>query len=107
MRTRHALLEHLWRSVIDGHSSDASLREQIAYAKSHPGAPFTAAASAIERLVAQGVSPSDICTIQRDASYRAVFATLYSLDDPGVEGNDVLMLHESLLEADPSGKEGR
>jgi hypothetical protein len=36
-----------------------------------------------------------------------VFGTLYALSDPGVEDNDVEMLHESLLSADPSGREGR
>jgi hypothetical protein len=36
-----------------------------------------------------------------------VFATLYALDDPGVENGEVFMLHESLLTADPSGLEGR
>jgi hypothetical protein len=29
------------------------------------------------------------------------------LDDPGIDDGDVIGLHESLLGADPSGKEGR
>jgi hypothetical protein len=37
----------------------------------------------------------------------AVFQTLYALDDPGVDDDNVFMLHESLLTADPSGMEGR
>lgn len=61
----------------------------------------------MERLLAVGVSIQDICTIRRDAAYRAVFATLYALDDPGVEGGDVFMLHESLLSTDLTGKDGR
>jgi hypothetical protein len=45
--------------------------------------------------------------IARHAAYEAVFGTLYALSDPGVDDNDIEMMHESLLSADPSGKEGR
>ena len=43
----------------------------------------------------------------RNTAYEAVFSTLYAIGDPGVDGNDVFMLHEDLLSADPSGMEGR
>jgi len=43
--------------------------------------------------------------LKRFAAYEAAFGLLYMLEDPGVE--DATMLHESLLAADPSGKEGR
>jgi hypothetical protein len=29
------------------------------------------------------------------------------LGDPGIDDNDIEMMHESLLGSDPSGKEGR
>jgi hypothetical protein len=58
-------------------------------------------------MLAAGAQPKDICLIRRDAAYRAVFQTLYALGDPGVEDDDVFMLHESLLISDPSGMEGR
>jgi hypothetical protein len=45
--------------------------------------------------------------ILRSAAYDAVFGTLHSIGDPGVDDNDVFMLHEELLMADPSGQEGR
>jgi hypothetical protein len=45
------------------------------------------------------VSPQDLCRIQHAAAYEAVFGTLYALDDPGVDGNDVFGLHEILLSA--------
>jgi hypothetical protein len=32
---------------------------------------------------------------------------LYMLDDPGVDDDDNKMMHEELLTADPSGKDGR
>jgi hypothetical protein len=43
----------------------------------------------------------------REAAYGAVFSTLYGIGDPGVDGDEVFMLHEELLMADPSGMEGR
>jgi hypothetical protein len=49
----------------------------------------------------------DLSLIARFAAYEAVFGTRYALSDPDVEDNDVEMLHESLLSADPSGREGR
>jgi hypothetical protein len=107
MRTREALLKHLWQTAIDSNLCGGDIAEVIAFAKAHPGAPFTEARSVMERLLASGVLAQDICTLRRDAAYRAVFRTLYSLDDPGVDGDDVMMLHESLLGADPNGIEGR
>jgi hypothetical protein len=107
MRTREALLKHLWQTAIDLHLCEDHIADSIAYARTHLGAPFTEAASVMERLLASGVSARDICTLRRDAAYRAVFTTLYSLGDPGVDDDDVMMLHESLLGADPSGREGR
>src|SRR5882757_7091236 len=105
MRTREALLEYRWQTAIDSNLDESGIAEQIAFGKTHPGSPFTDAASVMERLLAIGVSAKDICTIRRDAAYRAVFQTLYSLNDPGVDGDDVMMLHESLLGTDPSGNE--
>jgi len=107
MRTRDALLRHLWQTVIDVQLDEATLQSDIHYAEDHPGRPFTQAGAIIGRLLKSGISASDICAIRREAAYRAVFSTLYALDDPGVDGDDVLMLHESLLGADPSGREGR
>src|SRR5579863_5756947 len=37
----------------------------------------------------------------RLASYEAAFQLLYMLEDPGVDGNDHVMMHEDLLGADP------
>lgn len=54
-----------------------------------------------------GVSARDINLIRRHAAYDALFSTLYSIGDPGVDDDDVFILHESLLSADPSGLEGR
>jgi hypothetical protein len=59
------------------------------------------------RLLASGAAREDLSLIARRASYEAVFRVLYMLDDPGVDGDDNKMMHEELLGADPSGREGR
>ena len=41
------------------------------------------------------------------SAYEAVFGTLYTINDPGVDNHDVFMLHEHILMADPSGMDGR
>jgi hypothetical protein len=43
--------------------------------------------------------------IFRAIAYEAVFATLYSMSDPGLP-EDNIGLHEDLLTSDPSGMEG-
>jgi hypothetical protein len=45
--------------------------------------------------------------VARAAAYSSAFGTLYAPGDPGVDDNDIEMRHESLLTADPSGKDGR
>jgi hypothetical protein len=69
--------------------------------------PFAEVGSALKRLLAKGVDRRDLCVIARFANYEAVFSLLYMLDDPGVDDDDNKMMHEELLTADPSGREGR
>ena len=107
MPTQEELLVHLWKSVINSNMDETSLQRTVEDDARRPGEPFADTGPAISRLLALGASPRDICLIMRYASYSAVFSTLYALDDPGVDGDNVFMLHESLLTSDPSGMEGR
>jgi hypothetical protein len=105
--TQTDLLEHLWREVINRKLDVAALHRMVAMSKRRPDDPFADTGAAIERLLSLGASARDIGLIQRHAAYEAVFQTLYALNDPGVDDGDVFMLHERLLTADPSGREGR
>ena len=107
MSSREELLPHLWTEVINPHLKVEGLDQMISRAKANPDEPFADGGPALERLLALGADPHDICLLMRDAAYGAVFSTLYSIDDPGVDGDDVFILHEELLMADPSGMEGR
>jgi len=107
MATREELLAHLWHHVINVNMDASALHAAIAVHELTPAEPFADTGAAISRLLALGAQPRDVSLLRRDAAYSAVFQTLYALGDPGVDGDDVFMLFEELLSADPSGLEGR
>ena len=76
-------------------------------ARTRPDGAFADAGQALARLLAAGADRGDIGAVARVAAYEAVFSLLYMLGDPGVDGGEAALLHESLLSADPSGREGR
>ncbi|MCB1560275.1 MAG: hypothetical protein KDI75_04150 [Xanthomonadales bacterium] len=93
--------------MINVYLNPSSLQANVAEARRHPEGPFADAGFAVERLLASGVDPNDVCLAMRQAVYEATFSTLYALGDPGVDDDDVFMLFEELLTSDPSGLEGR
>jgi hypothetical protein len=93
--------------VIDAYFRDDALDNIIANCARNPDGPFGDTGPAIKRLLAAGASSRDLRLVMRATAYEAVFGTLYALNDPGVGDNDVFMLHEELLTADPSGMDGR
>lgn len=107
MATRAAFLKQAWEEIINAPMSGRWVDNVIASAKSKPEAPFADLGPALERLIACGADRRDLSLIARHASYEAVFGILCNLDDPGVDDDDDVMMHEGLLKADPSGKEGR
>jgi hypothetical protein len=108
MPSRVELLRHLWNEVIEVLGREDGFENLIAYSARDPHAPFADAGPAMKRVLAAGTSRRDLSIVLRSTAYEAVFGTLYALGDPGVaDGEDVFMLHEELLTADPSGREGR
>ena len=105
--SRQDFLRHLWDDVINPPMEERWIDNAIRAAERKPDGPFADAGPALTRLLAAGAARRDLSVIARFAAYEAVFGTLYALSDPGVEGGDVEILHESLLSADPSGREGR
>ncbi|OWK37812.1 hypothetical protein FRUB_06932 [Fimbriiglobus ruber] len=79
----------------------------VAETQTRPSGSFADAGHAISRLLAAGADRGDLAAVARAIAYETAFSLLYMLDDPGVDGGAVFMLHESLLSADPSGREGR
>ena len=101
MASREELVEHLWRELINPLADPSTLDNIVANCRRNPEGTFAEVGPAIERALAAGVSPEDLCLIQRCAAYEAVFGTLYAIGDPGVDDNDVFGLYE-ILGASPS-----
>jgi hypothetical protein len=97
----------MWEEVINPTMQEHWIDNVIRESERNPSAPFADLGHALKRLVAAGADRRDLSLVARHAAYEAVFGTLYALSDPGVDDNEVEMMHESLLSADPSGKEGR
>jgi hypothetical protein len=105
--SRSEFLAQLWREVINAQLDHETLQNEIAASKRKPDNPFADTGPALERLLALGAAPQDICLVRRSTAYEAVFATLYALDNPGVNDQEAGGLYEDLLGADPSGLDGR
>ncbi|MGW3106536.1 hypothetical protein [Streptomyces sp. NPDC001100] len=108
---RSVLLRGLWRDAVDGWDAPGAV-DQIPAAR---------------RLLAAGADRDDLIRLVRAVAYKAVFATLDTLDeggpvhDPDAVGGWVVMgtdadgsptghvlagLHEDLLTSDPGGCDG-
>jgi hypothetical protein len=105
MATREEFLKQIWQGI-NAPMEEHWIANSIRVFERHPDDPFADTGEALKRLLALGASPRDLSLLQRDASYQTAFSLLYALSDPGIDGNDVGMLHELLLTADPSGLDG-
>ena len=103
MASREDLVDHLWQEIINPLADPSTLDNIVANCKRAPEGAFAGVGPAIERALAADVSPEDICLVNRAATYEAVFDTLYAIDDPGVDNNDVFGLYE-ILATSPSVK---
>src|SRR5207249_8002833 len=102
MASREEILKQLWTETINPVMQEHWIDNAIRESERSPDAPFADLGPALRRLLAVGATRRDLSLIARHAAYEAVFGTLYRFSDPGVDDNDVEMLHESLLSADPS-----
>src|SRR5580704_15976171 len=107
MATREQFLREIWDGVINPAMQEHWIDTTIQESEKKPHAPFADLGPVLKRLLAAGADRRDLSLIAREAAYEAVFGTLYAVSDPGVDDNNIEMMHESLLTADPSGKEGR
>jgi hypothetical protein len=126
---RYVILHHLWTETIDPCRDDlAWIDNLIQDARRDPKGPFADAGQALERILAAGAKPRDVGLLARFLAYEAAFSVIHTLDygyDPEredelpgwalverdesgqVTGREIDALHESLLEIDPTGREGR
>ncbi len=106
MATQEEFLDLVWQDI-NGSMQEHWIENVIRASENHPNAPFADLGPALKRLLSLGASKRDLSLLARHASYEQAFSLLYHLSDPGIDDNEIEMLHESLLAADPSGLEGR
>ena len=123
---RFLFLRQVWREVLD--ENDVSwIQNQIGLSKRDPGAPCSGIGPALQRVLAKGADPQDITDIVRTMQYQLLFRICYLLSDPSIPEPElqdfswglfqlnsdgeivdtIEALHESVLEADPTGREMR
>lgn len=106
MTPREEFLHRLWCDINAAMQEDW-IDRRIASDERRPDAPFADTGPALRRLLALGADRRDLALLWRDASYGAAFGTLYGIDESGIDPAEVCGLYESILSADPSGREGR
>lgn len=106
MATQEEFHDRIWQDL-NRYMQEQWIDNVIAYSEQDPNAPFADVGPALKRLLALGASRRDLSLIARHAAYEQAFTVLEQLEDPGIDDNEFEGLHEGLLGADPSGKEGR
>ena len=107
MATQSEFLRQVWDENINGYMAGLWIDNVIKSSEKDSNAPFADLGPVLKRLRGLGASNDELSLIARFAAYETSFGILYMLDDPGIDDDDYKMMHESLLGADPSGKEGR
>lgn len=127
---RFLFLRQGWKGVC-GENDDSWIDHQIAHFHGRPDEPYAGIGRALERLLALGADRRDILDLVRGTQAEALFNFSYLLSDPNLQGDEVKevremgwalvetdregkptgrgidLLHESVLEMDPTRREMR
>jgi hypothetical protein len=130
---RFLFLRGMWKGVVSEGDTEW-IDAYVAMSKRDPDAPLSGVGAALQRLLAGGADPSDLCDLVRGMQYETLFSVAYLLDDPSPAWDDIQAdvpeledvawglweedgderpvrridgLHESALDTDPTGREMR
>lgn len=108
MVSKPKFLESIWHELIDPwlteHWIDNCLRN-IEQGKA--SSPFGEVDMIVKRLLECGASREELSRLARFAAYETAFGFVCMIEDHRVPRRSVEGLHEGLLGADPSGRDGR
>ncbi len=107
MTRREQFLRLVWDEVINSAMAEHWIDNSIRASELEPNGSFSDEGEVVKRLLALGASRRDLSLLVRSASYEAAFSVLYMLGEQQLDMDDLFMLHEELLMADPTGMEGR
>jgi len=123
---RFLFLRAAWSKVVS--ESDASwISAQVAQAEADADAPYAGVGQSLKSLLAKGATAEEITDVVRGKQAELLFEFCYLLEDPNLREPEVRdtawglflldesdapterlgMLHESVLETDPTGREMR
>jgi hypothetical protein len=124
---RFVFLHQAWKNIIPDRDT-TWITPLIEEADKKPNDPGAAAGPALRRMLQAGVNPQDITDVVRVMQWHILFDLMYQLSDPSIveypsknmkhvqwmlfEVDDdenpidrIDMLHESVLDTDPTGRE--
>lgn len=107
MAAKKGFSERAWEEIINSGMDGKWIDALIADAKKKPDGPFADLGPVLEAMLKKGVNRDDICRLVRFANYEAVFSTVMLAGEEELDAEALESVHEELLTADPSGKEGR
>ncbi|MEO6436418.1 MAG: hypothetical protein ABIP55_11765, partial [Tepidisphaeraceae bacterium] len=107
MAVKKGFSERAWEEIINGGMDGKWIDALIERSRTSPDEPFADAGPLLDGMLSKGVSREDICRLLRFANYETVFATVMLAAEEELDAESLEGVHEELLSADPSGKEGR
>ncbi len=108
MTARDDLLQEVW-AQIDVFLEGAWIENWLAMeTEDDKDRAFAEVAPIVRRLLECGASREELSRLLRWAAYETAFEVLVLIDEAGATpDSEFACLHESLLTADPTGREGR
>lgn len=121
LEVRRALLSMAWEQIVQP-GDFAWIQGFVSRSREEKNAPGSGAGRALEKLLQGGAEPAEITEVVRLMQFEAIFGLLYCLEDPphsaytwrifqvnedGEPIEAISAAYESLLSADPTGKELR
>jgi hypothetical protein len=105
-RKEKEFMAALWEGIGEVEVGSATLSDQIPDVP-EKNEPFGDVRPAVGRLFKAGVKPGDLDLISRWQRFDATVELLRLFERVGITEAEEVMLHESILSAEPSGKEAR
>jgi len=96
-----------WEEIINGDMTGGWIDGTIEAARNRPDDPFADSGPLLQAILKKGVTKADICRLARHIRYETVFETVQLAAEEELDSEQLEGVHEELLMADPSGKDGR
>ena len=107
MAAKKGFSERAWDEIINDDMAGDWIDGVIELARKRPDDPFADSGLLLEAILKKGVTKQQLCRVARHIRYETVFATVQLAAEEELDSEQLHGVHEELLMADPSGKDGR